>query len=266
MTKNEFQQGPDSTFSSQTASSSRSDHVLRLGRRLVQELQLEPSVDTLGRWMAHYLAELIEKAENAAGEDKNSIEKECFDAILKLWQHRAELPDGKRPFEDMEPILRAVETLDPRGETRRYFRSARPPKEEANQPPEVKAWLDMISGLDYSARVLIQYCLAEAARSAVDRSQEWVKLAEAAGADEGPMAVVIRFVSSDSEPDAGAAAREQLEDRIGRLAGFIKLAETMRRDLNARLDKLPPSPRTDDDAPDSKLVLSFVPPFPPKSE
>jgi hypothetical protein len=32
----------------------------------VRELGFEDGVDTLGRWMAHHLAELIDKAENGA--------------------------------------------------------------------------------------------------------------------------------------------------------------------------------------------------------
>ena len=35
----------------------RSDSVLALGKKLVDELGLDQSVDTLGRWMAHYIAE-----------------------------------------------------------------------------------------------------------------------------------------------------------------------------------------------------------------
>lgn len=31
-------------------------NAINLGKLLINELQLEPSVDTLGRWMAHYLA------------------------------------------------------------------------------------------------------------------------------------------------------------------------------------------------------------------
>ena len=44
--------------------------VLRLGARIVRELELEPSVDTLGRWMAHHLAEVMQEVESAEGSDK----------------------------------------------------------------------------------------------------------------------------------------------------------------------------------------------------
>jgi hypothetical protein len=74
----------------------RSDRILALGRKIVEELGLEPSVDTLGRWMVHYIADLIVKAENATCEEKSLAEKNCFEAIMVLWKHRAELPNGKR--------------------------------------------------------------------------------------------------------------------------------------------------------------------------
>jgi len=224
--------------------SARSDAILALGRKLVDELGLEPSVDTLGRWMAHYIADLIVKAESAPSEEKQVAEDRCFEAILALWKHRAELPNGKRPFEDLEPVVRAIESLDPENDTARYFRSVRPPRSEGKEKTEVDRWLDTAAGLDYSARILIAYCLAEAARAAVDKSEEWVKLAEAASVEDGSPELVIRFVSSNAElgnePDGNGEIRRQLEDRIERLKGFIKLAEAVAGDLTSRLEAVSP--------------------------
>ena len=90
----------------------------------------------LGRWMAHYVADLIAKAENATGEEGSLNQKKCFDAILALWMHRAAFPSGKRPFEEMEPVVRAIESLDPEDSTPRYFRSARAPKAEGREDSE----------------------------------------------------------------------------------------------------------------------------------
>lgn len=90
----------------------RSDPVLQLGKKIVDELGLDQSVDTLSRWMAHYIAELIHSAETADTEDRSEKLSRCASAILDLWEHRSELPNGKRPFEDVEPILRALQSLD----------------------------------------------------------------------------------------------------------------------------------------------------------
>src|SRR5206468_12121550 len=88
----------------------RSDSILKLGKKIVDELGLDQTVDTLGRWMAHYIAEKIGDVEAATGEDRAQKMSECRDAILQLWAHRSELPNGKRPFEDFEPIFRALQS------------------------------------------------------------------------------------------------------------------------------------------------------------
>lgn len=45
---------------------------MNLGKALVKELNLDPGVDTTARWMAHYIAEQIERAENSTGAEKRS--------------------------------------------------------------------------------------------------------------------------------------------------------------------------------------------------
>jgi hypothetical protein len=240
MTKSESPQKPGSISLEQTDDSGQSEAILALGRKLVDELGLEPSVDTLGRWMAHYIADLIIKAESAPDEGKQLAKDKCFEAILTLWQHRSELPNGKRPFEDLEPVVRAIESLDPENDMVRYFRSIRPPRSEKDEKTEVDRWLNVANGLDYSARILIGYCLAEAARAAVDKSEQWVKLAEAAGVEDGASELVIRFISHDAElenePDGDTEIRRQLRDRIGRLNDFIKLAEAVAGTLTTQLE------------------------------
>lgn len=216
--------------------------------------------------MAHYIADLIVKAGSTTGEEKHLNEKTCFGAILTLWKHRAELPNGMRPFEDLEAIVRAIESLDPNGHTPRYFPSARPSQNQGEEKSEVDRWLDIVNGLEYSAKILIGYGLAEAARTAVDKSEEWVKLAAAAGAEDSVSEVVIRFISTNSdlgkEPDPNAEVREELLNRKRRLDSFIKLAETVSADLNNRLDSLPPIQDGKDlgaeEPPLSGLPLSFT--------
>ena len=80
--------------SQQTETSEIQERIFNLGKALVEELGLEPGVDTLARWMAHYIAEKITLAKNAHGDEKIKAEQQCFDAILKLWQHRSRLPNG----------------------------------------------------------------------------------------------------------------------------------------------------------------------------
>jgi hypothetical protein len=74
-------------------SSERSQEILSLGNKLVEELKLADSNDTLSRWMAHYLAELMTQAESATGEAKANLEKQCFETILKIWANRGITPE-----------------------------------------------------------------------------------------------------------------------------------------------------------------------------
>jgi hypothetical protein len=217
----------------------RSEPVILLGRKIVDELGLDQTVDTLGRWMAHYIAELIHDVETAGVEERPAKLVKCADAILELWGHRHELPSGRRPFEELEPILRAVQSLDPSDETPRYFRQPRTAPHLDHESAETKQWLDLADGLDYSARILIGDCLVRAARSAVDKTKEWVSLAAAAGRDDGADLMVIRFIAEEDEQSKAAkldeAVRKKIENRIARLDAFRKMARALASDLRRQI-------------------------------
>jgi hypothetical protein len=223
--------------------SQRSEKILALGQRLVEELGLEPSVDTLGRWMAHHIADLMHQVQTATGEERLQAENRCFEAILSLWEHRNELPNGKRPFADLEVIIRAVQSLDPDEETPRYFRTVQRGTEDEKESSKAREWLSMANGLDHTAKILIRECFVEAARETMDKSKEWVALADAAGAERGAPEIVIRFVSDkediETEPDPYEKTRKRLEDRIKRLEGFTRLASAFADDYRNRLKALP---------------------------
>lgn len=218
----------DYSSSGPTVTSERYEATLELGRKLTKELGLDQSVDTLGRWMAHYIAELIQETEKAIYEERPSKMQACSDAILNLWKYRHTMQNGKRPFEELEPLLRILESLDPENGTPRHFRSARAVADGAEENKETKFWLKLIDGLDYSAKVLIRYCLTQAAQTALDKSAEWVALAEAAGADEGAEFPLIRFVFEEDSmlkaSNPSETERKRIEDRIGRLEEFANMA------------------------------------------
>jgi len=218
---------------------------------LVEELGLDPGVDTLSRWMAHYIAELIEDVETANPDTQSARFARCAEAILGLWERRHQLPDGKRPFEDWEPIVRTLESLDPSDEAPRYFRPQRMDVDEDEESDETRTWLQLVDGLDVSARILIRYCLARAAESALDKSRKWVSLAESAGLDQGVDLSLVRIVTAESAllktDNPSDIERRRLEDRIGRLEGFREMAATLASDLEKQLDEAgPPKELTGD--------------------
>jgi hypothetical protein len=143
-----------------------------LGRRLVDELGPEPSVDTLGRWMAHYIAELMRRAEDASGLERAAAERDCMDAILRLWAHRAAYPGERPPLGSFAPILRTLASL---GDDRRH-RYFTPPRQRSEGKDTAGEWLDVAEGIDAAARALIRFCIARASAAATDQEIEWVKV------------------------------------------------------------------------------------------
>jgi hypothetical protein len=233
-------QAPGTSSFGGTADSLRSEAILKLGKKIVAELGGEESRDTLACWMSHYIAELIHAAETTTGEDRRSVLEACTTAILELWKYRAHFPSGMGPFEKLEPILRALESLDPNAHSTRYFSTTTEKVESEGDGEEVRQWLTVAKGIDYSAKLLIRYCLARASECALDKSKEWVTLAEAAGGDEGIDFRVIRFVAAEldllSSESLEDETRKLTEDRCKRLEAVQDLLSQLLVDLRRRLE------------------------------
>ena len=88
--------------------------ILKLGKKIIKELQLEYTGNTLVRWMIHYISELMEKADKAPeGTEKEQLRKECCETILELWHNREFLP-MKKPLQNVSPILEILEVFKER--------------------------------------------------------------------------------------------------------------------------------------------------------
>lgn len=160
--------------------------AISLGKLLVNELGLEPGVDTLARWMAHYISEQISIAESAEGEAKENAEKNCFETILKLWDHRSSYPKEKRPFKQFEPIMEMLQRLNPEKEASYYYRQLPENSMKALEKIETsKDWLDTAGLLDKIARVCIEYALTEAASLAnSNETLQWLQSSDNLGASD----------------------------------------------------------------------------------
>jgi hypothetical protein len=96
--------------------------ILGLGKHLVHELGLEDGNDTLGRWMAHHLAELINTAENGSSDAvRSKARKEAAETIIKLWDHRAALPGRAYPLAPYKHVLQVLDRLRPAENPFSYF-------------------------------------------------------------------------------------------------------------------------------------------------
>lgn len=79
---------------------------MELGSYLVDELGIQNSVDTLGRWLAHHVAQLIIEAQTAKSEQERGLASaRAIDVILKIWKHRAVLPGQPDPMSQYRSVL-----------------------------------------------------------------------------------------------------------------------------------------------------------------
>jgi len=232
--------------SQRTENSEIQKKAINLGKSLVEELGLDPGVDTLSRWMAHYVAEQIAIAESATGDAKNKAEQRCFETILKLWQHRYSLPTGHQPFESFEPIFRALERLDPEN-PKPYFYSypdsrSSNPDEAVENSDEVQKWLDIAQGIDQAARVWLKYVFAQAAISAIDeKTIKWLENAVRL-TERDDISVIFYLTESETEKENEETAEqerqtkeEKLKSRIEKLDAFNEFNKILRKALLSEL-------------------------------
>lgn len=190
--------------------------------------------------MAHYIAQLIVDAESCPPAEQPKRSEAAADAILRLWAHRSQLPNGTRPLESLEPILRSLESLDPESPRGRFShvwpRQAIP---QADDEAEANKWLQAAISVDDSARTLMRSFLRQAAYAALDKTKEWVHLATEAGLDDDRLTVIIKFIGDDGsdsqDVDGKDERRKQAESDIERLSKFAKMAENIAEMLRQQI-------------------------------
>ena len=101
-----------------------------------------------------------------------------------------------------------LQSLDPNDTTPTLFSSGKIGGDQDDKDDSTKQWLRIASGIDDMARALIRYCLAIAAQEVVDKSREWVALAEAVSEEDD---IDIRTVQSITE-DVNALVSENPDD------------------------------------------------------
>lgn len=165
-----------------------SEDVISLGNQLVKELDLEDSVDTLGRWMAHRLAELLNRLEKASDGAKDATYRECADLVIKLWNNRASLPMNHRPLESFDSILEAIKKL--RGNEPFYYNGLHRGSDKKISK-EVEEWLKIAENVDKFARDLVEECLNNAIAHADEEEKIWLNKGLKLSCDKDNHAQVI---------------------------------------------------------------------------
>ncbi|MYM64750.1 hypothetical protein GSF27_15320 [Pseudomaricurvus sp. HS19] len=81
---------------------------------MATELGFSDSCDTLGKWMSHHLAEVMDRAENESDlQKKEEYQKEVVELILKVWKHRTSLQPDAYPLARFRGIIDSLSILSP---------------------------------------------------------------------------------------------------------------------------------------------------------
>ncbi len=197
--------------------------VIALGKKIEQELRIEDDVDTLGRWMIHYIAELVDRAEKATGDQQDAIHRECAEIIIKLWTHRASLSVRRYPLESFDKVMAALIRL--RGERPYYFRGIdREEKPEISD--DVQHWLKIAEEVDKIACDLVEICIEKATVCAAEDEKKWLNgaLALSVKADKHAEMVTVlirRYMGEETDPEE--LERIQKDKLHNRLKAFGEL-------------------------------------------
>jgi hypothetical protein len=187
----------ESTSSGGTESSKVPKDVLELGEHLVRELGLEDSTDTLGRWLAHHLAELMTAVKETAGTSAHhEALRQATEIILRIWERRTALPGDAYPLAQYKEVLNVLKA-DLRGRQHLYSvgfgRSARPAstKEIASDLRGLAREIEMFDGLrpakgSTAARKWTSVYLSKVELDVLSGLEEWKEAIGTVKQEQGP--------------------------------------------------------------------------------
>ncbi|WP_425928704.1 AVAST type 3 anti-phage proein Avs3b [Pseudomonas sp. NyZ201] len=220
--------------------------TLALGEKLVTELKLNDSTDTLARWMAHYVAELMLRAEHAPLPNREETERACASAILDLWAQTRSCPTKSTAFESIDRVIECMDSLHP--EAGPHYRNKLWRALEArtsDDSTEIDSLLKSALWVDAAARNLIHHLLAHASHVAGRDNAEWLELAQNLDEDDPVTGLRIRIVRAGQEEMETKNHRiEQLEKRIEQLEHFSVAAQALKTDLEDALAAAKDRPAT----------------------
>lgn len=153
-----------------------SDSVTSLGKKIVEELNLSESCDTLARWLSHHVAELINSVETAVPAEQADKRTECREAILDLLSHIQVLPKPAQRLMSEIAITEALNRLSPKHvEVDGYFAQTAHAMAIPDVTEDIQNCLKAASLYDQLSRRFIRLCLSEAARLSLDQEADWIK-------------------------------------------------------------------------------------------
>jgi ribosomal protein S18 acetylase RimI-like enzyme len=87
---------------------------LELGEAIVREMGLDDDTDTLGRWMCHHVASLIDQSRSVQTPAlRRTAQQEAVSTILSLWEKRSSLPGKAYPLARYKFLLQCIAATSP---------------------------------------------------------------------------------------------------------------------------------------------------------
>jgi len=202
---------------------------LGLGAEIVKQLGEIAEHDLLTSWMAEYLGEKISEVKRARGKQREALEKECAELILKLWDRRHQLPNGARPLESFEPLFVVLNELSQ--DKPRYSLLRNLPPTDKNS--KVGKIIQGVLAIDQSASVLIRYLLAEAVEKIPKSDKRWADIRTEIKPSPWDINIVRILIEdadaiSDKQEKLKKQQHEKLEAMLGSLEYFEKSTATLR--------------------------------------
>lgn len=197
------------------------------------------SGDEISAWMAHYIAEKMSAVGSARGKAKAPAQRECFAAILTLWDYQSCFPHDIRPFKDFDPIFQAMAHIDPNKTAPSFFRNE---NVGSQTPKEIEHAIKFITSLDAAARILVSFFVQESILHATDKSTlEWLgAIRGVARSDEAR--ILLKFMpeldDKYTDQDQNEKRKNELSEHIDRLEAFESLSGEIKSVLKAKLEKL----------------------------
>lgn len=212
--------------------------MLELGKLLAAELE---QTDTLGRWIAHYLAERMISLEKKTGSERGIAEAEIADLILRLWSLRRRLPGGRLPLAEVDKVEAAVERLAPGRKPWAYFGAFAADTEPSPEETETSTTLKAALLVDRLAGDLVHGLIGRAASLAEEDGAAWTKQAEKIG--DGALRSLrrIRFAANGSEDDAEST--NWISEVTRRATALSSAVSTLVAALEAEGQELPGASR-----------------------
>jgi hypothetical protein len=214
---------------------SRSEAVIALGREIVCSLGEHPSL--LTQWMAHFVAERLDAAEHAAPEERAASQAAAFEAVLELWRHRAELPNGSRPYQALEPVIETLKMLNPGSSTNWFFLDR--DFERVSRAKGAQAeWLRFAVEIDEYARAGIRYCLGAAVDEIPPEAQKFAELSHLAFNADDQDTQVLRIIlerSGGSESKTTDPAVARVQKALERVMALRSTIDNMEAKLRTQL-------------------------------